>query len=186
MANNQQRVTMPVPNFLGQRMRTMPNLDPKLYSVLQSIYEEVMWLAKRPNVTAGRARAWYTHIMAEAVKRQLRQFTGKVSEAAAAQSDQPLMLEHFKRIQTTLTALVEKHRAERLNAPDEFIETVIEFEQVHIVTRAENYAAMRAKGDYREAGIVLLPWNAIDERRRAELWQAMLRGKVANANAFKG
>ncbi len=144
-----------------------------------------MWLSVRPNVTPGRARAWYTHIMAEAVKRKLRRFTGKVSETAAKDSDGPLMLEHFKRIQTTLTTLVERHRTERLNDPEEFVQTIVEFEQVHIVTRAENYAAMRAKGDYLQAGIVLLSWNEISEKRRSELWQQMLRGKVANADAFK-
>ncbi len=166
-------------------MNSPPDLDPQLHAALKSIYEEVMWLSARPNVTAGRARAWYTHIMAEAVKRKLRHFTGKVSEAAVAQSDGQLMLEHFKRIQTTLTTLVEKHRAEQLNAPDLFIKTLIEFEHVHIVTRAENYAAMRAKGNYLEAGIVLLPWENLPAKRRAELWQKMLRGKVANADAFK-
>lgn len=166
-------------------MNSPSDLDPELCAALESIYEEVMWLSKRPNVTAGRARAWYTHIMAESVKRKLRRFTGKVSEAAAAQSDGPLMLEHFKRIQTTLTALVEKHRTERLSAPDAFIKTLVEFEQVHIVTREENYAAMRAKGNYREAGIALLPWKKLPEKRRAELWLKMLRGKVANADAFK-
>lgn len=144
-----------------------------------------MWLSTRPNVTPGRARAWYTHIMAEAVKRKLRRFTGKVSETAATQSDGPLMLEHFKRIQTTLTALVEQHRAEQLNDPDAFIKTLVDFEQVHIVTRAENYAAMRAKGNYRQAGIVLLPWKTLPEERRTELWKKMLRGKVANADVFK-
>lgn len=144
-----------------------------------------MWLSKRPNLTAGRARAWYTHVMAEAVKRKLRHFTGKVSEAAAAQSDSPLVLEHFKRIQTTLTALVEKHRSEQLSDPDAFIKILAEFEQVHIVTRAENYAAMRTQGNYAEAGIILLPWNKLPEKRRAQLWQKMLRGKVANADAFK-
>jgi hypothetical protein len=166
-------------------MNLPPDLDPKLHAMLESIYEEIMWLSKRPNVTAGRARAWYTHIMAEAVKRKLRRFTGKVSEAAAAQSDGPLMLEHFKRIQTTLTTLVEKHRTEQRSDPNEFIKTLVEFEQVHIVTRAENYAAMRAKGNYQEAGIALLPWGKLSEKLRAELWQKMLRRKVANADVFK-
>jgi len=95
------------------------------------------------------------------------------------------MLEHFKRIQTTLTALVEKHRTEKLHDPDAFIKTLVEFEHVHIVTRSENYAAMRAKGDYREADIILLPWERLPEKRRTELWQKMLRGKVANADVFK-
>lgn len=161
------------------------DLDPQLHTALKSIYEEVMWLSARPNVTPGRARAWYTHIMAEAVKRKLRRFTGKVSEAAAKQNNGPLTLEHFKRIQTTLTTLVEQHRNEQLNDPDAFIRMLVEFEHVHIVTRAENYAAMRAKGDYRQAGIILLPWDQLSEKRRAELWKQMLRGKVANADAFK-
>ena len=166
-------------------MNSRSNLDPQLHKDLTSIYEEIMWLSVRPNVTPGRARAWYTHIMAEALKRKLRQFTGKVSKAAAARGDDQLMLEHFKRIQTTLTALVERHRAEKLNDAEEFVETIVEFEQVHIVTRSENYAAMRAKGDYRQAGIVLLPWRSIPSDRRAELWKKMLRGKVANSAAFK-
>ena len=144
-----------------------------------------MWLSARPRVTASRARAWYTHIMAEAVKRKVRRFSGKVSETAAKEIDGPLMLEHFKRIQTALTALVEHHRSARLNDPDSFIKTLIEFEHVHIVTRNENYDAMRAKGNYRDAGIVLIPWKKLPERRRTELWQKMLRGKVANADAFK-
>lgn len=170
-------------NELG--MNSQLDLDHQLRTSLESIYEEVMWLSTRPNVTPGRARAWYTHIMAEAVKRKLRRFSGKVSETAATHHDGPLVLEHFKRIQTTLTALVEQHRAEKLNDPDEFIRTLIDFEHVHIVTRAENYAAMRAKGNYSQAGIVLLPWEQLPERRRDELWQKMLRGKVANADGYK-
>ena len=166
-------------------MNSLSDIDPQLHTALKAIYDEVMWLSKRPNVSASRARGWYTHIMAESMKRKLRRFTGKVSEAAARQRDGSLMLEHFKRIQTTLTALVEKHRTERLRAPDEFIKTLVEYERVHIVTREENYAAMRAKGNYRNAGIVLLPWKKLPEKRRAELWQKMLRGKVANADAFK-
>lgn len=171
--------------LMGTKIYSQHDLDPQLSSALKSIYEEVMWLSARPNVTPGRARAWYTHIMAEAVKRKLRRFTGKVSEMAATQNDGPLMLEHFKRIQTTLTALVEQHRAEQLNDPDAFIKTLVDYEQVHIVTRDENYAAMRAKGNYNQAGIVLFPWEELSEGQRTELWNKMLRGKVANADAFK-
>ena len=170
---------------LGAKMKSKIAIDPQLHEALVSIYEEVMWLSARPNVTPGRARAWYTHVMSEAVKRKLRRFTGKVSESALAERDGPLMLEHFKRIQTTLTTLVERHRVEQLSAPDEFVKTLVKFEQVHIVTRAENYAAMRAKGNYREAGITLMSWKQIDPTRRTELWQRMLRGKVANASEFK-
>ncbi|MBK9625048.1 MAG: hypothetical protein IPO38_11165 [Rhodocyclaceae bacterium] len=97
----------------------------------------------------------------------------------------PLMLEHFQRIQTTLTSWWSDIGAEQISDPNDFVKTLVQFEQVHIVTRAENYAAMRAKGNYREAGIDLLPWKKIDPERRAELWRRMLRGKVANADAFK-
>src|SRR3954462_11548605 len=97
----------------------MPH-DADLEAALRSIYEEVMWLSRRPNVTPGRARAWYTHIMAEAVKRKLRRFTGMVSSAAVADFQGPLMLEHYLRIQTALSALVERHGSGERN-PDEFV-----------------------------------------------------------------
>ena len=58
-----------------------PAVATELISTLISIYEEIMWLARRPTpgITAGRARGWYTHIMAESVKRQIRRFSGLVS-----------------------------------------------------------------------------------------------------------
>src|SRR5437867_2214646 len=113
----------------------LKSLDPTLRAALDSIYEEVMWLSRRPNVTPGRARAWYTHIMAESVKRKLRRFTGQVSAKAVEVTVEPLMLEHFMRIQTTLSQLVERHRVNDINDRDEFLTTLLEFEQVHIVTR---------------------------------------------------
>ena len=156
-----------------------------LRDALRSIYEEVMWLANRPNVTPGRARAWYTHIMAESVKRRLRQFTGHVSKAAVNLRDGQLMLEHYLRIQTALSSLVERHRTGNLTDADEFVDLLIKYEQVHIVTRAENYAAMRAKGDYEVAGIALAVWADIPCDRQAVLWRTMLRGRVANAAEYK-
>ena len=93
-----------------------------------------MWLARRPNVTAGRARAWYTHIMAESVKRKLRQFTGSVSELAVIGQSGELRLEHYIRIQITLTALVERHRRDEQPNPEEFVRTLFDYERVHIVT----------------------------------------------------
>ncbi|CAL8481512.1 protein of unknown function (plasmid) [Caballeronia sp. S22] len=84
--------------------------SPELRVALESIYEKMMWLAARPNVTASRARAWYTHVMAESVKLRVRRFTGLVSRTAAAGNGTGLRLEHYRRIQTTLTDLVERHR----------------------------------------------------------------------------
>lgn len=144
-----------------------------------------MWLAERPNVTPGRARAWYTHVMAESVKRRLRRFTGRVSATAARAGARELRLEHFLRLQTTLSDLVARHKTYARLRPAEFIQTIVEFEQVHIVTREENYAAMRANGDYRAAGIRLLLWRSLPRERQLELWRTMLRGKVANATDYR-
>jgi len=158
----------------------------KLTTTLSSIYEEIMWLVRRPTpgITAGRARGWYTHIMAESLKRQIRRFTGLVSEQAVNNQTKDLRLEHFLRIQNRLTDLVKRHREGEINDPGEFIQVVIECECVHIVTSKENYEAMRAKGDYAKASILLVSWASIPEERRAELWRQMLKGRVANANDY--
>lgn len=144
-----------------------------------------MWLAARKPYTPSDARAWYTHIAYLGVRRTVRRFTGKVSKAAALETGGAIRLEHFKRIQTTLTKLVERHLASGARDPDEFVRTVIDCEQVHIVTTAENYAAMKAKGDYVLAGIHLLDWSEIPLERRRTLWKKTLNGKVANAALFK-
>lgn len=165
-------------------MKAVEDLEPVLRAELMAIYEEVLWLARRQNVTAGNARAWYTHIMSERVKRRLRRFTGKVSRSAAESESATLRLEHYKRIQTTLTALVERHRELKKPNADEFIRVLLDCERVHIVTFEENYAAMRADGNYSKAGIELLPWRSLSPERQAALWKKMLRGKVANAIAY--
>ncbi len=165
-------------------MTPREDISPELHASLVSIYEEIMWLAHRPNVTAGRARAWYTHVMAESVKRQLRHFTGMVSQQAVKNNVTDLRLEHYKRIQTTLTCLVERHRQQEQSNAEEFVRTLIDCESVHIVTVKENYDAMRALGSYEKAGINLMSWGEIRPELRAELWRKMLRGKVANASAY--
>jgi hypothetical protein len=176
----------------GAPPRTLPpgttgdeaTIDVDLRRRLTSIYEEIMWLARRPDVTPGCARAWYTHIMAETVKRRLRRFTGFVSRKAVEGESEVLRLEHFKRIQTTLSGLVSRHKTLEQPDPDDFVSVVLEHEQVHIVTFAENYAAMRAGGDYVVAGIELVKWEALPLARQAVLWKQMLRGKVSNAADF--
>ncbi|SOC08705.1 hypothetical protein SAMN05877962_10978 [Alloalcanivorax xenomutans] len=111
-------------------------------------------------------------------------FTGCVSKKASV-FEEELRLEHFLRIQTTLTKLVERHlRDDYLNAR-EFIETIKRCEQVHIVTRTENYAAMKAKGDYQDAGIELVDWSSLDYETQSKLWKKMLRGKVANHDEYQ-
>ncbi|MCK9589988.1 MAG: hypothetical protein M0Q93_11590 [Terrimicrobiaceae bacterium] len=150
-------------------------------SRLRLIYAEIMWLASREHVTPSVARAWYTHVTAQSLRKSIRRFTGFVSAQAASAIDSPLRLEHFKRIQTSLTALVSKHKQKNLNRPKEFVDLVLDYEQVHIVTVSENYAAMKAKGNYADASIHLVHWNDIPSDRQAYLWKRMLRGRVSNA-----
>ena len=164
----------------------MPNgkVNPAVRTHLEATYAQVMWLAKQPNVTPGMARAWYTHVVAGKLTRDIRQFSGKVSSKAARWPEGTLRLEHHRRIQTTLTKLVERHVTTKCRDPDEFIRVVLRCESVHIVTFEENYAAMRAKGDYSEAGIKLVAWASLPLKTRRLLWKKMLRGRVANADRF--
>jgi hypothetical protein len=160
-------------------------IDDALVSELQEIYEEVMWLANRPRVSPSAARAWYTHIMSGKIVRRMRRFSGKVSLAAVVGVEETLRLEHFERIQTTLTSLVTRHLKTEINDSSEFIEILLRCEKVHIVTFRENYLVMSAKGNYDVAGVELVEWEAIPLERRAELWKRMLRGRVSNAVEFR-
>jgi len=165
-------------------MSKTSTIDPALRSELVALHEEIMWLVARPRVTPSMARAWYTHVVAGKFCRRIRLFSGKVSRAAGSNLNATLRLEHHARIQTTLTNLVAAHLKRKRPNPHEFVRTVIECEKVHIVTFAENYAAMSNNGNYRRAGIELIPWRSITEARRQTLWTKMLRGKVANASQF--
>lgn len=152
---------------------------------LASVYEEIMWLAKRPNTTPSDARAWYTHIASNSLRKHLRRFSGMVSERAILEKDATrLRLEHYMRIQTTLTQLVARHLKSGIQDAEEFIRAVLDCEQVHIVTFHENYDAMKAKGDYQRAGIALVEWTTVPLDKRRFLWENKLRGKVMNASDY--
>lgn len=160
-------------------------LSPADEATLLSIYEEIRWLAARPSVTVGMARAWYASIRAEPLKRRIRQFSGMVSEkAASALVGEPLILEHYGRMHASISDLIKNHLVEDRFAPEEFVRTVLEVERVHIVIQSENVDARLAKGDYAAAGIQLLSWGELPSERQNSLWQTMLQGKVANAKAF--
>jgi hypothetical protein len=159
-------------------------MDKALRTQLTALYEEIMWLAARKNVTPSMARAWYTHVAAGKFTRRIRQFSGKVSEKAIGNPRAVLRLEHHARIQTTLTQMVAAHLARKKRDPAEFIRVIIKCENVHIVTFSENYAAMKSGGNYRKAGIRLVPWKKIPERRQKILWAKMLKGRVANAAMY--
>ncbi|MFT4179354.1 MAG: hypothetical protein QM612_07815 [Thermomonas sp.] len=163
----------------------MTGIDPALEAELSAVYEEVMWLAARSNISPSMARAWYTHVRAGKLSRRIRHFSGKVSWRAANEHDSVLRLEHHKRLQTTLTSLVATHLERAKPDKMEFIRTIIECENVHIVTFRENYDAMKASGDYKLAGIRLVPWRSLPRERQQVLWASVLRGRVANAEAFR-
>lgn len=155
-----------------------------LYARLVKLYEEIIWLAKRPGIAPSEARAWYTHVRAVKLRLKIRRFSGKVS-VEAAKGHEELRLEHYERIQTKLTDLVAEHIEKKLNQPDKFISSLLRWERVHIVTRSENYAAMRHKSDYKAAGIKLISWDKLPPKKRQELWVRVLKGKVCNADKFK-
>lgn len=167
----------------SRSFRSYVEVDQETQGRLEAVYEEIMWLACRNDVTPSMARAWYTHIVTNRLK--LRRFTGKVSDKAVADPNAVLRLEHHGRIQSALTLLVSRHLELKQSLPHEFIETVLKAESVHIVTFGENYDAMRSHGDYDRAGIVLVSWESIPNDKRAILWHKMLRGKVANADEFR-
>ena len=161
------------------------SIDPQVREELLAAYKQMMWLARQPTVTASMARAWFTHIVVGRLASRIRMFTGKVSAKAAKDPREMLRLEHYKRIQTSITQLVRRHLELKAPRPDEFIELVIQCERVHIVTFHENYAAMKASGNYRKAGITLRNWNTLSRKTRTALWARMLRGRVANAARFQ-
>jgi hypothetical protein len=165
-------------------MPSTSSVSPHIKRQLIAAYKQVMWLARQPDIRPSAARAWYTHIAAGRLARHIRMFTGKVSARAAADPGATLRLEHYQRIQTRLTQLVARHLELRRSRPSEFLALVLQCERVHIVTFEENYAAMRANGDYRKAGIRLRTWSSIPLRTRKLLWSKMLRGRVANAYRF--
>jgi hypothetical protein len=163
---------------------SIPLLAPEVDARLRSIYEEMMFLARRPDTTASMARAWYTHVAGGRLATKLRMFSGSVSKAAIAEEGVTWRLEHFKRIQTTLTKMIERHLGQDADDPDDFVRTIVECEQVHLVSFQENYAAMAAAGDYELAGIKLVPWAEVPKDLQQQLWKDRLRGRVANAAAF--
>jgi len=151
---------------------------------LTAVYEEVMWLAARPGNTPSMARAWYTHVAAGKFVSEIRQFSGKVSQRAVRDPEATLRLEHPARIQTKLTTLVKTHLKYKSPRPRAFVRFILDAEKVHIVTFEENYLAMQNDGNYRRAGIKLIPWRGVPKKKQALLWKKMLRGRVANADDF--
>ena len=96
-----------------------------------------------------------------------------------------MRFEHFNRLQTALTKLVDRHLREGIYDPGEFIRVVTECEQVHIVTFRENYDAVMVNGDYHKANIALVAWADIAPETQQAIWSKKLRGQVCNAEEFR-
>src|SRR5438876_1182939 len=122
-------------------------LEPRLRDRLIELYNQIMWLARRPHVPPSMARAWYTHVVAGRFKNHLRRFSGRVSRSAAFDLTAQLTLEHYRRLQNELTNLIKSHLKSNKPKPSDFIQVLLDCEQVHIVTVAENAAAQNANGD---------------------------------------
>lgn len=130
-------------------------------------------------------RTGYTHWLGPELAKEVRMFTGYVSEKAIANNTHiGLVLEHFLRIQTELTSLISKHFETGENV-EEFVNEVKRLEQVHIVTKEEN-TTLRKKvnsGSYEKAGIKLIHWSDIPTESRLFLRKKIM-GKVANSDEF--
>ena len=155
----------------------------KIVDRLQSHYEEFIWLAKRPFVTPGQARGWYSQIMGHTLASKIRLFSGMASKKAIENPSENLVLEHYSRLSFELSCLIKRHIKENIEDSNEFIELIERCERVHITTNAENQQVQATKGCYRTAGIDLVEWSRIEPMIREKLYPK-LKNKVCNANDF--
>lgn len=154
-------------------------------SKLRLCYELMMQAARTGIFIARAVRGGYTHWLGPEFAKEIREFSGFVSKSAINNgSETGLVLEHFLRIQTTLTSLIEKHMNEGEDV-FEFIREIKRLEKVNIVTRKENNL-LRTKnisGSYEKADVVLVPWENVPESSKIFL-RKKLRGKVVNADKY--
>lgn len=157
------------------------NIDEKL----KLCYEIIMTSARTGLLNPRGVRTGYTHWLGPELAKEVRIFTGYVSENAIINGTHiGLVLEHFLRIQTELTSLISKHFEYGEDA-EEFVAEVKRLEQVHIVTKEEN-TNLRKKvnsGSYEKAGIKLVHWPDIPEESRLFLRRKIM-SKVANFREF--
>ena len=157
------------------------NLDEKL----DLCYDIIMLSARSGLLNARGVRTGYTHWLGPELSKEIRRFSGYVSENAMnSGTNVGLVLEHFLRIQTELTSLIRRHMECGENKA-EFITVVKCLEQVHIVTKEENITLRRKEisGSYEKAGIHLIHWQKIPSVSRMFL-RKKLTGNVANAEEF--
>lgn len=152
---------------------------------LSFCYEIMMTAARSGFLNPRGVRTGYTHWLGPEFSKEIQIFSGFVSKSAIAHGTNiGLVLEHFLRIQTELTALMKKHMDLGENFA-EFISEIKRLEQVHIVTKKENDLLRRKEisGNYAIAGIELVIWSEIPEKSKIFL-RKKLRSKVANFSQF--
>ena len=157
------------------------NIDSKL----RLCYELMMQVARTGFFTARAVRGGYTHWLGPEFAKEIREFSGLVSRSALENgSETGLVLEHFLRIQTTLTSLIEKHMNEGENVV-EFIREIKRLEKVNIVTKQENDLLRTKKysGSYEKAGVEMVSWEKVPESSKYFL-RKKIRGKVVNADKY--
>lgn len=148
-------------------------------------YEIIMLPARKGLFNARGVRTGYTHWLGPELAKEVRVFSGYVSESARDHgTNTGLVLEHYLRIQTELTSLIRRHMRDGENV-SEFIAEVKRLEQVHIVTKEENNKLRRKEysGDYEKAGVRLLNWRDLPATSRVFLKKKLV-GQVSNANDF--
>ena len=148
-------------------------------------YDIIMLSARSGLLNARGVRTGYTHWLGPELSKEVRFFTGYVSENALNKGTNiGLVLEHYLGIQRELTSLIKKHMEGGENTA-EFITVVKHLEQVHIVTKEENTTLRRKEisGSYEKAGIPLIHWQEIPFKSRMFLRRKLI-GKVANADEF--
>lgn len=158
---------------------------PEIAEKLLAVYEDMIWLAKRPHVTPARARAWYSAIWANALKTKVRIFSGRVSEAALRDIDGKLCLEHYNKLSENLTELVATHIQSNIYNAAEFVDLIERCEKVNITTAKENRKIQTKSGDYNSAGVRLVNWQDIPLESQRKLWNNWLYRKVANASEYR-
>jgi len=154
---------------------------------LTRVYEVIMSMAEVNGGFLKSARALrggYTHWIGPELAREIRRFDGMVSRAAIENGTHiGLVAEHFHKIQTNLTKLIDRHLEEGQNAL-EFVEAVKRMEEVRITTKAENYELGKKLigGEYSKAGIELVSWQDVPDEARIFLRKKLTQ--CANRDQF--
>jgi hypothetical protein len=123
-------------------------------------------------------------VLSVPLAREVRRFTGWVSQEVLEDPGGRVVLEHPNRLSHRLSGLLRRHVETQVYRPEEFLELVDACEQVNITTDEENHRVQGAGGDYAAAGIRLVAWADVPAEVQIVLWPKLRRG-VCNAAEFR-